>query len=61
MFSYSNSAFMDAEVRYRQEATARDWSPRHGSHGVHGSPTRRGRLAAALAGLRVAPRHHRHA
>ena len=28
MFSYSNPALVDAEVRYRRERLARDWSPR---------------------------------
>jgi hypothetical protein len=61
MFSYSNSALVDAEVRYRREQLARDWSPRPAAP-LDAMLTARGRLAfQPVRTLRATARRHRHA
>jgi hypothetical protein len=61
MFSYSNPALVDAEVRYRRERLARDWSPRR-SPALDALLAGRGHLAFQPARIRLSmARRHRHA
>ena len=62
MFSYSSPELVDAEVRYRRERVAHDWAARPGFHEKAAAPAWRARFPlGTAAGLRVSPRHHRHA
>jgi hypothetical protein len=60
MFSYSNSALVDAEVRYRREQLSRDWSPRRAG-ALDAMLAARGRLAFQPVRTLRAARRHRHA
>jgi hypothetical protein len=61
MFSYSNLALVDAEVRYRRERLGRDWSARRADE-LDAMPAARTRLAFPPARtLRGLVRLHRHA
>ena len=62
MYSYSSPDLIDAEVRYRRERVAQDWSPRRGFEEKAGAPAWRARFPLGMAAsFRAMPRRHRHA